>query len=70
MPFGMAYMESVPYGDTFAIVGGRVSSSYFREIFIYDPVTPGWTEVVLRLSEEKGGVAAFPVKKAIFPPCT
>ena len=70
MPLGnFEYAASVPYGNTFALIGGQDKSDYGRAVLIYEPDTPGWTVTQDVLSESKRSVAAFTVKEEIFPPC-
>ncbi len=59
----------VPYGNSFAIVGGTDGSGDTDTIALYDPETETFPILEERLSERKNYVTAFSVSEKTFPPC-
>ena len=59
----------VPYGDSFAIVGGTGSSGTRDTVAWYDPATETFITLPDHLSQPKSYVTAFAVNEKIFPPC-
>ena len=68
----IAGADSVPYGDTFALVGGHqcrtCGPSY--DILLYKPADDSWDVMEGALKTRREFATAIPVKRNMFPPCT
>ncbi len=62
---------STPFGNTFAVIGGKspeVHTSY-NLIYIFDPVDWDWVRLDENMTEAKSEMTAIPVRESLFPPC-
>ncbi len=67
----MISARSVPYGNSFVIIGGNNDFKDQDTVYIYDPAGTGsWKLLPKRLSQAKRQTIAFNVKKEIFPACS
>ncbi len=69
---GRSYIERscVPYGNSFAVVGGDSSTELeVGTIWLFDPAAETFVMLDERLSQPKSSVAAFAVSEDMFPPC-
>ena len=70
MSYEITYAASVPYGDSFLLVGGEMcGGDYSDRIVQYEPVSETFAELDSRLSRPKSSVTAMLVNKSIFPEC-
>ena len=67
----MAFQDrsAVPYGDSFAVVGGEANGNATDLIYVYNPVREDWFLHKSRLARKMNRVVAFPVPKRAFPEC-
>ena len=64
-------MTSVPYQDTFILVGGwldTASPTYFDTMYMYQPETEGW-ELLGDIGTGRDDIIAMTVKRSMFPEC-
>ena len=59
----------VPYGKTFAVVGGWGTRFYNDKIFVYDSSSGRWIELSSRLSVARSETVAMLVSPDTFPDC-
>ena len=67
----MSDVTSVPYQDTFILVGGwwdTSSATYFNTMYMYQPEAGSW-EQVGDIGIGRDDVIATTVKRSIFPEC-
>jgi len=70
LPFGkLSYGATIPFEDTFLIIGGRIDGHYSNKVWRYKK-NGKWEEMRhLQLSEGKEEVSAIEVPSNIFPEC-
>ena len=63
--------ESVPFGDSFLLVGGFDSSRYqLLDTFLqYIPANDSWIEMQAKIKTPRADHVVIPVKRSIFPSC-
>ena len=63
--------ESVPFGDSFLLVGGFDDSRYqLLDTFLqYIPANDSWVELPAKLKTPRADHVVIPVKRSIFPSC-
>ncbi len=72
LPHTIATSTVVPYGDTFAVVGGKfggLGSQLQDTVYIYNPKRPGWDLLKNRLGKKRDAALNVAVPKEFFPPC-
>ena len=72
MPIGIYNAESVPYGDSFLLVGGFDYYDNFQlldTILQYIPANDSWVELPTKLRTPRADHVVIPVKRSIFPSC-
>ena len=70
LPFEELYWaESVPYKDSFVLVGGRSLGGSLDTILHYKPDEDSWIVMEGALNTPKEDVTGILVKRSIFPPC-
>ncbi len=72
LPTPVAFQDrsAVPYGDSFAVVGGGEADGNATDlIYVYNPVRENWFLHGSRLAKKMDRVVAFPVPKGAFPEC-
>ncbi len=69
MPEDLAYVGSVQYENTFAIIGGYHASMYTDTIYLYNPATEQFDLLEERLSRPKSYVTTFLVSEDTFAEC-
>ena len=66
LPHPIENAASVPFGDTFLIVGGMSGAKYLDTIYLYDVGKAAWTLMDARLSEARVNAVAMLVDRAQF----
>ncbi len=62
--------QSVPFGNSFAVIGGRASSTTILDtVFAYEPADQSWTRVNQTLTSNRFNAAAFLVPLSSLPTC-
>ena len=69
LPFLLNYGDSVPYEDTFALVGGEIDYKCSDAVLIYTPTDDSWVVMEGALKTPKRHATAIPVKRSMFPQC-
>ena len=69
LPFEVIGADSVPYGDTFALVGGEIDGQYSDAVMIYKPTDDSWVVMEGALKTPKYLPTVIPVKRSMFPQC-
>ncbi len=70
LPNALGLAKSIPYGNSFAIIGGTDGSKDLDTAYIYDPAGAGsWRLLPNRLHQGRRQTIALTVKKEIFPAC-
>ena len=71
LPFELNGADSVPYEDTFALVGGLndTSNTYSDAILLYKPTDDTWIVMEGALKTPKELPTVISVKRSIFPKC-
>ncbi len=69
LPHPIYASMSVPYGNTFALVGGWNGTSSTDTVYLYEPGSDTWTLVNDRIAVPIHHHAAFPVRQESFPKC-
>ena len=62
-------VDSVPFGDTFFLVGGIHNGSDSDLIFMYSPTDDSWIQMEGRLESGKYDSTAMLVQRSLFPDC-
>ncbi len=65
----LAFMGSVQYGNTFALIGGYFSGQLTDTVYLYNPLTEQFDMLDERLTVAKSEVTTFLVSEDIFPEC-
>ena len=66
LPHPIENAASVPFGDTFLIVGGMSEAKYLDTIFRYDAENAAWALLDASLSEARVNAVAMMVDRALF----
>ena len=68
---GIYNAESVPFEDSFLLVGGYdyLQSDYLDTILQYVPANDTWLELPTKLSNPRADHVVIPVKRSVFPSC-
>ena len=63
--------ESVPFEDSFLLVGGYDNSKYqyLDTILQYIPSSDSWLELPTKLRTPRADHVVIPVKRSVFPSC-
>ena len=69
LPFAMYGATSVPYEDSFLLLGGAILTGYSDAILRYRPQTESWTLLDTKMPRAAYGMTAVMVKRDIFPEC-
>ena len=70
LPYAIDGATSVPYEDSFLLLGGITTGGYTDGIFMYVPQTDSWTNLYpLKMPRAAFGVTAMMVDRDIFPEC-
>ena len=70
LPFALKGAASVPYNDSFLLVGGYdYHTGYLDTILQYIPESDSWVEMPSKLETPRRGPTVIPVKLSIFPSC-
>ena len=75
MPIELSSSDSVPYEETFVVVGGQIGDGspdhrvYSDAILLYKPMDDSWDVVEGALGTPKMLPTVISVKKSIFPNC-
>ena len=69
LPIELYYAESVPYIDSFVLVGGNSLGDQIDSILHYKPEQDLWVVIEGALKNPKEDVTGILVKRSIFPPC-
>ena len=71
LPRGIYNAESVPFGDSFLLVGGYDSFEFeLLDTFLqYIPANDSWVEMPAKLRTPRADHVVIPVKRSIFPSC-
>ena len=66
LPHPIENAASVPFGDTFLVVGGMSEAKYLDTIFKYDAENAVWALLDASLSEARVNAVAMMVDRALF----
>ena len=69
LSFEMYGADSVPYEDTFALVGGVIDGQHSDAVLIYKPTDDSWVVMEGALKTPKQLTTVIPVKRSMFPEC-
>ena len=71
LPFGLWGADSVPYGDSFVLVGGYIEpdDAPSDAILLYNPTDDSWVVMEGALKRPKYNVKVIKVRRGIFPQC-
>ena len=71
LPFGLWGADSVPYGDSFVLVGGYIEPNDVESdaILLYKPMDDSWDVMEGALKTPKRYVKAINVRRNMFPEC-
>ena len=69
LPFELYYADSVPYEDTFALVGGVIDGYKSDAVLTYKPTDDSWVVMEGALKTPKSFPTVIPVKRSMFPQC-
>ena len=67
LPFELYTADSIPYGDSFVLVGGFKIDTFIDAILLYND--DSWVVTEGALKTAKGFVTAINVRRNIFPDC-
>ena len=68
-PGDISDVDSVPFGETFLLVGGMSNGANTDSILVYSPTGDSWNYVEGRLESGKNKTTAMLVQKSMFPSC-
>ena len=71
LPMDIYNAESVPFEDSFLLVGGydHFQSEYLDTILRYIPANDSWLELPTKLRTPRADHVVIPVKRSVFPSC-
>ena len=70
LPIALFGAASVPYNDSFLLVGGRECGiQQLDTILLYIPESDSWVEMPSKLKTPRQLPTVIPVKQSIFPSC-
>ncbi len=69
LPQQIGECASVPYENSFVLIGGIGSSGHLDTVYEYEAETKSWKVHPKRLSRPKREMGAVGVRKEIFPKC-
>ncbi len=68
-PEKLSSQRSLPYGDSFLLIGGEHARVRSKAIYKYNPETEDWTKMKAELSRGLTGMAVMFVRKDSFKGC-
>ena len=71
LPFGLHRADSVPYGDSFVLVGGELEDPVIESgaILLYKPRDNSWAVMARALKTRRADAKAITVRRSMFPQC-
>ena len=70
LPKSIAYAASVPYDNSFLLIGGRDANGYLADIYKYNPDNDEWTRLESELKTRRRSHVALLIPQSLFPECT
>ena len=71
LPHVVSMAASVPYANSFALIGGYDGANDIDTVYVYDVSghVHSWKRLPSSISQKKRNMAAVPVDKDMFPSC-